>query len=638
MLSAVSNFTFDAGVLSVVGTEANDSIIVSLSATNIIEVGGQSTNVNVNAVDEIRVSGLGGDDQIDLSGVVNFTGLPNSAALSTFILGGDGADNIIGSAFSDTVEGGDGNDVVDGGAGNDFLFAGNQGDEINESFELLLTGDEVLDTDGNVLSITAFGESSFSAAGVVVAVRFEQGGSGLLFSDGVNDPQVVVRTGNTFDFIPSGPVINDAGQIAFLGQNPDAAETEDTGIFLFDGEEIISIAREGQLLFSDPSESGLFQSRFRDLSLSDIQINNAGQVAFTNPFAFSSGIGVFLGDGTAAGSRVIARAGGLTPDGSGTFDIRRGSSFNFSLNDSGVVVFEDTLDTSTSVSAGIFRSVADGQEVVALRGDLAGDSQDTFVVFEDVSINNNDQVVFDARLDNFDEAIFFSDPDGGLVEFVREGDVLLGGRIVSVELESDLTDSGLFLFSARLPTTPGSFLSDALFRGNINTGQITLVAAEGLTPNGNGVLRVIEFESASINESGQIIFSNDPFFDPAEQGVFLFDDSRGGLVEVLRSGDEVAGAPVRFGSTSLFLNAFAVDDSGRFIFRLFTDEGVGLAVGEVDSLFEGDTLIGGDGDDFLRGSAGADLLQGEGGNDVIIGGGDDDTIDGGDGNDEVEVI
>jgi Ca2+-binding RTX toxin-like protein len=72
----------------------------------------------------IQIYGLGGNDQLDCSGV-------RSAAV--YIDGGDGADAIyggggdailIGGAGGDLVQGGSGNDTLDGGDGNDFLIAG----------------------------------------------------------------------------------------------------------------------------------------------------------------------------------------------------------------------------------------------------------------------------------------------------------------------------------------------------------------------------------------------------------------------------------------------------------------------------------------------------------------------------------
>ena len=120
MLSAAS-FAFDAGALNITGTNAADSIVVSISGGT-FDVSGVDTEVSVSSVNQINVSGLNGADTIDLS-AVRFT--------PTFIDGGLGNDDISGGAGVDTITGGQGFDTINGNGGDDVLDGGQGLDIIN---------------------------------------------------------------------------------------------------------------------------------------------------------------------------------------------------------------------------------------------------------------------------------------------------------------------------------------------------------------------------------------------------------------------------------------------------------------------------------------------------------------------------
>jgi hypothetical protein len=117
--------TLDTGLLSVVGTGANDDISVAVSGGNLnVTVNGQNQGTfALTDVNGIEVSGLNGNDSISLAGI----NVP--ATLS----GGDGNDTLVGGAANDFLSGNDGNDTffsndgqpdaLDGGDGNDTASA-----------------------------------------------------------------------------------------------------------------------------------------------------------------------------------------------------------------------------------------------------------------------------------------------------------------------------------------------------------------------------------------------------------------------------------------------------------------------------------------------------------------------------------
>ena len=104
------------------GTQAADHISVVNSGGSIVVKGlaAQVSIANAEAGDALIINGLGGDDVIDASAI-------KAGQVQLTLNGGDGNDQIIGSAGDDLVNGGRGNDVALMGAGND-TFVWNPGD------------------------------------------------------------------------------------------------------------------------------------------------------------------------------------------------------------------------------------------------------------------------------------------------------------------------------------------------------------------------------------------------------------------------------------------------------------------------------------------------------------------------------
>jgi len=105
------------------GTETNDVINVSGSATN-IDVTGLSASVTIlggeSGNDKLIINGLGGDDTIDASAVP-------AGAIDLVLNGGAGNDTLIGGAGNDVLNGQQGADTMFGGPGDD-TFPWNPGD------------------------------------------------------------------------------------------------------------------------------------------------------------------------------------------------------------------------------------------------------------------------------------------------------------------------------------------------------------------------------------------------------------------------------------------------------------------------------------------------------------------------------
>lgn len=189
------NDTFDAGegmdLVDVRGTAGFDVIDVRQSGSTLQVTRDSSTlsfpnaDDNVaNAVEQVTISGMGGNDRLNLSdvnsvgslvlildgGAGNDTINANNALLGTvraLFQGGEGDDTITGSADGDTIFGGDGNDSVLGGTGADTI-RGEAGDDIldgemgNDFIDGGVENDLIIGSDGNDSLEGGFGNDTLA--------------------------------------------------------------------------------------------------------------------------------------------------------------------------------------------------------------------------------------------------------------------------------------------------------------------------------------------------------------------------------------------------------------------------------------------------------------------------------------------
>lgn len=111
------------GVLTVVGTKKSDVIQVDIPVAGqlAVDVNGVQSLFDLSTVNELRIFGLKGDDQITVDDAV---------LIDTWISGAQGKDHIIGGGGNDEIHGDNGNDEIHGGAGNDAIFGDNGNDAL----------------------------------------------------------------------------------------------------------------------------------------------------------------------------------------------------------------------------------------------------------------------------------------------------------------------------------------------------------------------------------------------------------------------------------------------------------------------------------------------------------------------------
>ena len=209
------------------------------------------------------------------------------------------------------------------------------------------------------------GEGVFLAAGGPITTIVRNGqpapdGNGTIFSAGI-------------------PALNDAGQVAFVGDLT-GGTADNEGLFRGEGAALTTIARKGQ---PAPDGNGVLDT------VNDFTINNTGHVIFTTRLTGTAGgtsdnSVVLFGDGGLL--TVVAHEGQTVPGGNGNF-----RTFNpASINDSFQAVFRALIRDTTGV-------------------------------------------------DTDDSGLYFSDPVLGLREIAREGSPFLGSAFTTISFNSSFS-------------------------------------------------------------------------------------------------------------------------------------------------------------------------------------------------------
>ena len=266
---------------------------------------------------------------------------------------------------------------------------------------------------------------------------------GIFLGDGTTLTQIA-RNGYSYGpfgtFGPLGtPSLNDSGQVAFSVGGAQAT----TGVYRVSGITMTKIAYQYE---SAPDGNGYLVPS----SFSDVALNNAGQVGFSENVGSTVGnsnrFGIFRGDGNTLTQ--IVRTDWPVPDGNGRFGYD-GSCIAcphpWFMNDSGQIVFSAGLSgTGASTNdSGIYRGDGITLKKIAREGEPAPDSNATFgplIVHDDanlsVAMNNSGQVALFAGLSNGVRGIYFYDDKLGLIKVISTGDLLQNKTVTTLMFKS----------------------------------------------------------------------------------------------------------------------------------------------------------------------------------------------------------
>jgi hypothetical protein len=273
--------------------------------------------------------------------------------------------------------------------------------------------------------------------------------SGLYRGDGTTLVRIA-REGQTapdgngkFSTFGTG-AINNAGQVAFSSQftNTVGGNQDRSGLYIGNGIVLTQVARANQAV---PGGNGRF------LTIQDVALNNAGDLAFSAQLEFTSGgttdnSGIFLKQSEVGSIAQIVREGQLVPNGNGRF-----SSFNsLSLNVKDQIVFYAIL-TGTSGpndTTAIFRSGGGTITQIARTNQLAPDGNGRFSNLDDTSFNDAGQIAFHADLSSTiggisdNEGVFAFDDRFGMLQIARKGDSLLNSTIATLQYLGSIGPDG----------------------------------------------------------------------------------------------------------------------------------------------------------------------------------------------------
>lgn len=407
-----------------------------------------------------------------------------------------------------------------------------------------------------------FAGMSLNASGGVAFQSFIDGTlaapadeSGIFLSNGSSITQIVRAGGDapvspeSFGTIAIGPVVNDAGQVAFksLLRDTSGGLDDDEGLFRGDGSSIVEMVREGQSAAGNGSFGGAGNA------FSGYALNSSGDVTFigrasgTNNGS-SDDEGIFQTDGNTLIE--LIRENDASPDGNGQL-----SSFStFVANNQGQVALAGNLRNTSGLTfddRGVFRADGDTLDLVAREGQPAPTaiaSDGSFSRFNSLAINDAGQVAIDADLRDTSDGsqnnrgIFLLDDDRGLVPVVRKGDSLASSTIIQIDFAgrvslSEDTSTGLnddgqvaFRFNLQngnqgigiftldpLPENTGDFNGDGIINAADyivwrNTFDTAVAAGTGADASGNGLIDQDDYDIWKMNfgmavGSGSISFT-----------------------------------------------------------------------------------------------------------------------------------
>lgn len=116
--------TLEDGLLSVVGTEGKDSILLGRRGDAIVvRLGKMAYGFPASDVQQVELWALGGNDVIKLTNLDKPANI-DAGAGNDRVFGGKGDDAIFGGAGNDRIIAGPGHDLLNGGAGKDILIGG----------------------------------------------------------------------------------------------------------------------------------------------------------------------------------------------------------------------------------------------------------------------------------------------------------------------------------------------------------------------------------------------------------------------------------------------------------------------------------------------------------------------------------
>jgi Ca2+-binding RTX toxin-like protein len=429
----------------------------------------------------------------------------------------------------------------------------------------------------------------------------------------------------------TNPTINEQGDIAFEGFL--APDLPPLGIFSTNSFGSKNIIDNSQIFFNEGAFQPVFDPSINDLGKVSFVNNETSQLTDENgnlildennePITQLDRSTIKIGDGEETTTLVESNVpyetfGGAEINDRGTVLYVAGNLLNipvdFSVATKIFTLSDEGIKTEIASTDGIFSSFDVGIDTIG------GDGPVTSLDISP-SINNNDEVAFNADLDTGEQGIFVY--DGEIQEIANNS-----GEF-DLFSSPDINDEGAIAFLAEKDD-----------------------GSRGIYTNTYGELETLIDDSGdfsyfnsqpAFNNNGEVAFYGE--LDDGSAGIFVASEI--GYEKIVAVGDELAGSTVQ----ELVIVQEGLNDSGQVAFQARLEDG-NFAIFRADPTsqpskdsdrlygdtgnnyldgYEGDDLIvGNQGDDTLIGGYGNDILRGSQGCDILCGGADNDTLVGGD--------
>ena len=610
------------------------------SSGNKVRVGTASQDFFGTTTDSVSLSGLGGDDYIDIR--VGGSG-------ANTLEGGDGNDTVLAAGGNDSITGGAGNDQLSGLGGNDTLAGG-----LGFNFLVGGLGDDLFISGGGTDNIQGGdGVDTLSFAGVsgpVTVDAISATGPGLAGTTYFSGVETIIGT-------------SAGDSIGYVGSLLDGGGGDDTLIGVFASASTL-LGGEGndQLIGGGAGDSisgGTGDDYIFGYGGADTVDGGAGNDVILGSGANSSlsgGLGddVVVGsegadtiDGGAGANYIVAGSGDDLILSTGTDTVLGGDgidTLSFAGLTAGVVVNAYSATSSAIAGATYFGGIealvgtAFGDTFTLTTGVIDGgagfDTLDLgfFQIGFSIDLSAPDSPALDLRLTSIEGLrtgygadVLTGDAASNLLDGGNNGDALDGGAgndtIIGGEGDDVLTGgagSDIFKFAAGSGADIITDLEVGLDKLSFAYGSVT--AADFSLAGGE-----LSFSTAGAS----ITFLSDATgFSFAKDVMFYGTD----LDETFTLSEGIIDGGGGFDTLDLSLSSagvsidLSVPDSPALDLRLTSIEGIKTGNGA-------DVLVGNDVANLLDGGDGGDELDGGAGNDTIVGGAGDDALTGGAGAD-----
>jgi hypothetical protein len=309
------------------------------------------------------------------------------------------------------------------------------------------------------------------------------------------------------------PSINASGDVAFSGQLLNAF---DSGIYMTSGNNLIQVMTPGQTA----PDGGVFTSGFAPV------LNDVGQVVLdAREQAVNNTVVLFSNSQL---TRVAGPGDPVDQPARFTFPFTSGG-----INDVGTVLFQDvTFPGGDGLFTGSSSKGGASVKPVAVENEVLPDGGSLFEFFENVAINDKNQVVFDTR--GFADSNDLILESGGKLTTIARGSISNGGPA---------PDGGTFF---NFGSASINNLAQVAFAGSTiggagqglylySQGEVT-VLIDDFTPGPSGA-SLGTFSSPSLNDNGDVAFFDQPFPQP---NAILFL-SGGNLTVIAKDGGPAPG-------------------------------------------------------------------------------------------------